>query len=100
MNVLYNLKWVDGAGYSPGQVVADAGALFSGGISSYNNQYLGVIYGSNIAIQAAIEACSDYNMIGITDEEAQQFIEDSQAAPTIQDRLEAVELLVNILGED
>jgi hypothetical protein len=100
MNVLYNLKWQDGAGYPPGQVVADAGALFSGGIASLDNQYLGVIYGSDAAIQSAIAACSEYNMVGITDEEAHQFIENSQAAPTIQDRLEAVELLVNILGED
>jgi hypothetical protein len=100
MNVLYNLKWVDGAGYSPGQVVADAGALFSGGIASHNNQYLGVIYGSDADVQVAIQASSQYNMVAITDEEAQQFIENSQASPTIQDRLEAVELLVNILGEN
>jgi hypothetical protein len=100
MNVLYNLKWEDGSGYSPGQVVANAGALFNGGIAVNEDRYLGQIWGSESAIETAIQNCGEYNMVGITDAEAEQFIRDSQAEPTIQERLEATELLIGIIGDE
>jgi hypothetical protein len=100
MKVLYSLKWEEGSGYSPGQVVANAGALFNGGIAVNENRYLGEIWGSDNAIEAAIQNCADYNMIAITDAQAEQFIRDSQADPSIVERLEAAELLIGIIGDE
>lgn len=99
MNVLYNLRWENGTGYSPYQEVANAGALFNGGLCNNGARYLGQVFGSDVNIQAAIAACSQYDMVGITDAEAEQFIRDSQASPTIQERMDAAELMINIIAE-
>ncbi len=99
MNVLYNLKWENGSGYSPYQEVANAGALFNGGLCNNGARYLGQVFGSDANIQTAITACSQYDMVGITDTEAEQFIRDNQASPTIQERMDAAELMINIIAE-
>jgi hypothetical protein len=98
INVIYYLDWNNGSGYQPYEQVASCGAKFEGGIAVINGTYMGKIEGTEEQIYNAIESCKKYGMSKLNDKDIDNFLQGKKSLVTLEDRVLALEKIVEKLS--